>query len=192
MRRRGIDAWSLAALRWGVVAVAGVCALVFVVSGWCEAWWSVQRVDASSGYTRQDYGLVYRGRVHVSGMGFSKGRGVTQPDGWAVRRSPSELGRPVVVPRWDWGWDWHRTTGPVSYSYMVRVPLWAGVAPAGVVFAGRALWRWRTRPRAGRCASCGYDLAGLSEGAVCPECAGGGGGSTQSGGGFAEAQSVEA
>jgi hypothetical protein len=51
-------------------------------------------------------------------------------------------------------------------------PLWM----ATVVLAGPALFLWwprvmgLLRRRAGACRKCGYDLAGLGEGARCPEC----------------------
>jgi len=38
-----------------------------------------------------------------------------------------------------------------------------------VVLGARAVLRWRRRRR-GLCARCGYDLRGLGEGEVCPEC----------------------
>jgi hypothetical protein len=40
------------------------------------------------------------------------------------------------------------------------------------VVEGVAFARRRIRRRKGRCASCGYDRAGLAEGAACPECGG--------------------
>ena len=57
-------------------------------------------------------------------------------------------------------------------------PIWGGVVLNTVFFAaaGFVLWRgprivrWVRRRRAGTCISCGYDLRGLGDGAVCPEC----------------------
>jgi len=58
-------------------------------------------------------------------------------------------------------------------------PLWLGLAADTTLFATLA-WvgsqlpsaiRRRKRRRAGRCIRCGYDLAGLSPGTPCPECA---------------------
>jgi len=59
------------------------------------------------------------------------------------------------------GWEWR-----------VRVPLWMPlVVSLGVTGAA---WRLevlaRRRDRAGKCAACGYDRAGLKADAVCPEC----------------------
>src|SRR5262249_22731156 len=62
--------------------------------------------------------------------------------------------------------------------------LWDGVAhTAGTAMVAAlwlvstpALWRWprrrreRRRAAAGLCARCGYELAGLPAGALCPEC----------------------
>jgi hypothetical protein len=52
--------------------------------------------------------------------------------------------------------------------------LFYGAALLGVV-EGAAYARRRLRGK-GLCATCGYDRAGLAEGAACPECGGGGGG----------------
>jgi hypothetical protein len=60
------------------------------------------------------------------------------------------------LPGWAWVW----------------VPLWVPTVPP--LIATGAAWRLdavaRRRARAGCCAKCGYDLRGLREGAVCPEC----------------------
>lgn len=55
-------------------------------------------------------------------------------------------------------------------------PMWPGFAANSALYAGVAWgarlggrW-WRRRLPPGQCRGCGYDLAGLSDGAVCPEC----------------------
>lgn len=66
------------------------------------------------------------------------------------------------------GFDGHRYN---AGWWFVRLPLWALAAPIGAVgawalWATRAVRRW---PSEGRCAACGYQLAGLPS-KVCPEC----------------------
>lgn len=57
---------------------------------------------------------------------------------------------------------------------LVRAPAWVVWSPGGALCAmglGGLFVRGR-RVRRGACASCGYDLRGLREGAACPECGG--------------------
>ncbi|MCC6322221.1 MAG: hypothetical protein IT438_12380 [Phycisphaerales bacterium] len=57
---------------------------------------------------------------------------------------------------------------------MARFPLWFPLllAAAPTALAWRSELRRRRRERGGKCAKCGYDLAGLARGggAACPEC----------------------
>lgn len=57
----------------------------------------------------------------------------------------------------------------VGWGGMVFNVLVYGAAWWGVL---RLVSRWRTKRLAGRCLACGYDLAGLPAGGVCPECGG--------------------
>lgn len=63
-------------------------------------------------------------------------------------------------------------TSTTSREVPAAVPLWVVAALVGVP----AIWLWlrdgrlRRAIAAGRCASCGYDRAGLAHDAVCPEC----------------------
>jgi hypothetical protein len=71
-----------------------------------------------------------------------------------VRRSVIAL-RTVDAAGWVWGCE-----------------LWVVRYVLGVV-VGLALWgAWHTRPRRppGHCKRCGYSLAGLAAGSICPEC----------------------
>ena len=75
--------------------------------------------------------------------------------------------------RW-WGWRWFRSVQAQGSNTFSAVPLWAIAAAAGLcggllVHSGT---RVRRRGRGNRCAGCGYDLAGLERGGVCPECGG--------------------
>lgn len=72
---------------------------------------------------------------------------------------------PRQVPM-DWWGTFYRGTPNRS---QIWVPLWPISLAGGAVAA--ACWRHRRRlMRAGCCEGCGYVLAGLPEGGVCPEC----------------------
>lgn len=77
------------------------------------------------------------------------------------------------------GWGFQRFQGPMRYVPAIRnypfgrlymVPL-SNVAVL-MLSAGAALWRLDRRRAAHECRKCRYDLRGLAEGAICPECGG--------------------
>lgn len=96
----------------------------------------------------------------------------TAPPLPAVRHWPEsarDLGNPLRGPmRLEGPWlHWWPVIGDYGWAWNVGIPLWMiGVAAyvPGVVRRAR-LWF-----RRGRCAACGYDLAGLPSPARCPEC----------------------
>lgn len=70
---------------------------------------------------------------------------------------------------------WWVQAGSIARTWWMWVPIWMPLAVSLCVTA--AAWRMevlsRRRERIGKCASCGYDRAGLKAGAVCPECGAG-------------------
>jgi hypothetical protein len=107
--------------------------------------------------------------------------------GHAVR-----FGRGALVLVWPWGTradhqfltpdriacrngeniQWLPALGHNPPLYGVVIPIWIPV----LLVAGPTAWLWwrdrraDPRNRPGHCRGCGYDLAGLTPGAVCPEC----------------------
>ena len=84
--------------------------------------------------------------------------------------------------RWEYymvwwpGVDFGVKSAPMPMSvppmyHLIQVPVWIPLACCAV--GGAVVW-WRQarRQRRGTCEVCGYDLAGLAPGAVCPECGG--------------------
>lgn len=63
-------------------------------------------------------------------------------------------------------------SGRVGWWTADTFPLWMLMLPAltAAVVAESIGWRARRRRSEGRCVPCGYDRAGLEEGAKCPEC----------------------
>lgn len=79
---------------------------------------------------------------------------------WQYRNGPREF--PM---QW---WNSFYSSRPSGRRF-VSMPLWIPF----VLSSGLAVWLWRRgrdRHGPGRCAACGYDLAGLRSGQVCPEC----------------------
>ena len=119
--------------------------------------------------------------------------------GWPLKAMTTRpYGEPAPAPRGDFPWSSSRAQGlaflnpfrphriiPVSedrpdeVSFPVR-PIVAGFAANTAIFAA-AWWvllsgafiRAALRRRRGLCPRCGYDRAGLAEGAACPECGAG-------------------
>jgi len=80
-----------------------------------------------------------------------------EPFGWQYREAA------IWLPSW-------RTDQYVSWY--LRLPYWIPMLPCLMTFAllFRVERRAKRLARVGKCAQCGYDLTGLADGAVCPEC----------------------
>lgn len=102
---------------------------------------------------------VLRGRVVVSWISFpgilpTPWHGTAE---WLVH-GPRGVG-------WDWTWEHDRGL----HADIRAFPLWAALV---AIALPTVLIMWQDRHGFGRglCRSCGYDRAGLTAGAVCPEC----------------------
>ncbi len=74
----------------------------------------------------------------------------------------------LINLQWQPAWSVYKADASETII-TVLIPLWvpllAATAPTAWLW-----WRDRLRGGPGRCAACGYDLAGLAPGAACPEC----------------------
>lgn len=68
----------------------------------------------------------------------------------------------------EFGFQRYSTDGPHTGSEVLVLPMWFILLFTGVPTAWLSRIDRRTQP--GQCHACGYDLAGLADGAVCPEC----------------------
>jgi hypothetical protein len=152
-RRRAVVKWTLGA----------VC--VLFAGAWLVSRW--YKVDASLWTPRRVlYVILANGRVRVQQVVLLDCPVVNQWL-WRAHWAP--------VDPWDVGWSWLPEEGgearPGVYdTWHVTVPDYAAFVPlalpAAVLFyRDRRSVRWTCE---GRCARCGYDLAGVS--GRCPEC----------------------
>ncbi len=134
--------------------------LIFVVAFFiidiASIWWTFG-IKSAPGTTAGDYAVAR----------FGWGRMSVYWDGnyswWPPQFEVAE--RHYVDFRWDF--EYERTM--LSTETVVRIPLWAIVA-AGMVPTALLWWLDRGPRRRDQCQKCGYDLRGLEDGAVCPEC----------------------
>lgn len=109
------------------------------------------------------------GRLYVA----KRERGIIDTTGFTVLwREHSSRSWSRELHDWDWsmlwGFDWRRSGRDVEFQGPLWVLVPIAIAPAW--FLARKDLRARSRVRAGRCPSCGYDRRGLVGDVVCPEC----------------------
>jgi hypothetical protein len=160
-------------LRWGVLALATLPALLLTGALVASAGWSIQRRwhgislergTYHSGEVQLDHGVL-RWELHgerpvpgffddlVDWSSFESGYGLLE--GWDLL--------PVIRGEDD----------GVFARGEVRLPLPWLVVTAPTVLMWIGVWRRRGRGRAGCCSGCGYDRKGLAQEAACPECGAG-------------------
>ena len=154
-------------LGWTLLTLGVLVAAVWVASGW----WRADRIAGWYAAHIQN-GSVYRERFGP----FIPGK---YPDPGPWRVSPIE--------DYPGTWKWKATYGfaaPVDWSFGVASQEdLGGVKVLTVVLWPIPLLLWtpaalllrsgiiaRRRAMTGSCAKCGYSLAGLGDGALCPEC----------------------
>ena len=139
---------------------AGAIAAVVLLAMWgASERWCVNRETANWTFS------LNRGSVIVIRH---DGPSFRAPPGWyAVRYDAS----PAIRVWWLNAWDSSGGTRVLPFTGML-VPLWmpASLTLLATLGAWRLDARARHRARAGRCAQCNYDRAGLAPGAACPEC----------------------
>lgn len=157
------------AAKWSTCALCALIGVLWAGSFVRSLWCCRHEIPSDdSRFPRTQFVYVDSGQL---ALGFSRGsvrayEGTPPPDtGWELRRS----GR---FPR-ESSWLPTYRVGLPYYWYLVNVltiPLWIPF----IASASLAVWLWRrdgcARRAEGRCRACGYDLAGLVSGAVCPEC----------------------
>jgi hypothetical protein len=133
-------------IKWGGLALCLLLAGVWVRSEcvwetFLGSYWQVWSWRGACGIHRHDFNYLVAGYLRI-------------PDGSA----PARYTMPVI--------DW------TSSLQGAIIPFWVLLLPT--LLATAAAWRLdaraRRRARAGLCATCHYDRAGLATSAVCPEC----------------------
>lgn len=157
---------------WGLIAVGAIAPAAAVLS----RWWAYVPATVQRCEFLVSEGLI-EWRWYVRDPAWRAGGFMPRSQGGLTRKPDPRLRWFVGMPDSDWTLDLGligaaRNRAAAFDKWRVRVMLWP-MTPAGfglgvpLVRSGRRAWK---RRRAGHCPGCGYELAGLSPGAPCPEC----------------------
>lgn len=145
MRSGSVAGRLLVVARWGFTTLAIAWGGLWAASVW---WW--MRWEPMQGHAL----MVSRGAIGL-------GRPVKPP---GARMGNTITAAPKGEPM---RWRMYRTS--TWFHTTTWRPLWMHTTVSAAVAGVLWLPALRRRPR-WACAACGYDLRGLAEGAVCPEC----------------------
>lgn len=136
-------------MKWGGLALTALLCVAWLLS----RWWDVCYAHASG------WAVQVGGNTIGAMTAENTGAPYWPAQGWYVR----DVNWPV---RW---WVYFNRAGR---EWVLAIPLWMPTLLTATVTA--VAWRLdalaRRKVRAGMCTQCGYSLAGLKAGAVCPEC----------------------
>lgn len=152
----------LVVLKW---AGAGMCAVI--LAAWFASGWFGSIVQTLEHERLWDFEVV-GGRLCLARVDFGPPGSVS---GSEFHSSVTK--RKTPTPAWDWSISREVHVNPgLPNDYFIEVPLHVPLALIALVTGGLFGNDTRRRRTAGtnRCAKCGYDRAGLAEGAACPEC----------------------
>ncbi len=140
--------------RWTLIVIAAVLLGILSLSFWFYPHWQWRTIEPQR--HRNTMLTISRGNVAWSRQ-YATWYNIPDFQFQLIRpgASPPRLLLYPSLTRWPAGF-WLAI--PLAYPALL-----AGAAAA-------ILWSWERRRKPGACASCGYDRAGLSHAAACPEC----------------------
>jgi hypothetical protein len=164
MRRR----WVRKSAKWTFTIAA-----VMVVGAAVFSLFRTARFSYASKNSKTTLGVSVGGGVLVVAAMFGNNTmGAPTHEGWRIEGPEKwiwlmyEGAGPTRV--WRGGVAWHTISTPISFGVFVVTllhPFLLTAIPAGLLW-----WKDLRRLGPGRCPKCGYDRAGLTAGANCPEC----------------------
>ena len=157
-------------LGWTLLILGLLVAAVWVASGWCgigygsaDTWSSFHRGTVTVTQIEKRNTFIYP--LGLSGQ--SSGTLIPQ---WEWTGEGGDISSPLLVERRTIGVAWYYRQLGLCRVYGVvlwPIPLLLWI-PAALLLRSGILARRRAVK--GQCAKCGYSLAGLADGAACPEC----------------------
>jgi hypothetical protein len=158
---------TLKVAKWLGTVLCALIVFTWVSSRWLDfgvgPWFGGTRFCVAFYNGRLEAGVEWTGEAHTADELQAAAHWQAQDEWWCEVNKPERGG-------WRWWFECDGFREPVERMEYVCIPLWAVLTAVGVPTG--ILWRRDRRHRfgPGHCPKCGYSLAGLAEGAACPEC----------------------